>query len=59
MHAGGEAAARVVEGFQSSLEQMQGQLSRIAFNGHFKNEKDFLRELTRAKWGGNVIPLPS
>lgn len=36
MHAWGEAAARAggsVEGFQSSLEQMQGQLSRIALTG--------------------------
>lgn len=44
MHAWGEAAARAggsVEGFQSSLEQMQGQLSRIALTGTSRMKKIF------------------
>ena len=44
MHAWGEAAARAggsVEGFQSSLEQMQGQLSRIALTGTSRMKKVF------------------
>lgn len=44
MHAWGEAAARAggsVEGFQGSLEQLEGQLSRIALTGTSRLKKVF------------------